>query len=134
MALPVVRKSDEIVDAILLRISDGESLRTICKTRGMPHRVTFLRWVNDDEKLQKLYTDALKWREQIYFDDLIGIADECKDPAKARVMSDNRKWVLARMNPKKYGDKMTQELSGVDGGPMVVELVQFAGAPENAPD
>ena len=35
---------------------------------------------------------------------------------------DARKWVLARMNPKKYGDKFTQELTGADGGPVALVL------------
>jgi hypothetical protein len=33
-------------------------------------------------------------------------------------MIDTRKWILAKMAPKKYGDKVIQELSGPDGGPI----------------
>jgi hypothetical protein len=46
-------------------------------------------------------------------------------------MSDNRKWILARMLPKQYGDKVTQELVGDGDRPLVtrIELVPVAPRP-----
>ena len=38
--------------------------------------------------------------------------------AKLRV--DTRKWALSKMCPKKYGDKIQQEVSGPDGGPVTM--------------
>lgn len=127
---PPVPYAPELVESILDRIGDGESLSHICRDEGMPNKRTFLRWVTDKPEVQKLYTEALKLREEVYFDQIVDIVDTCRDPAKARLQADSRKWVLARMNPKKYGDKMTQELTGADGGPMVVEIMHFSGTPE----
>ncbi|MCA8026424.1 terminase small subunit-like protein [Burkholderia cepacia] len=116
--------SPELFARICERIASGESLRTICKGAGMPHRVTFLRWVNADEERGKQYSEALMLRAENYFDEIIDIADSKADPQKTRVQIDARKWVLARMNPKKYGDKFTQELTGADGGQLVVKIVR----------
>lgn len=126
----MVHYTPELVESILDRIGDGESLSAICRIKGMPNKRTFLRWVKDKPEVQKAYTEALALREEVYFDEIVHIVDTCRDPAKARLQADSRKWVLARMNPKKYGDKMTQELQGADGGPLVIEMVQFASPPD----
>ena len=38
--------------------------------------------------------------------------------AGARLRADTRKWVLAKMLPKIYGDKPEAEVSSKDGGPI----------------
>lgn len=113
--------SQALFDRICERMAEGESLRGICKGKDMPAKRTVLRWVAKDEKLAEQYSEAQSMRAEHYFDEIIDIADKGTDPAKTRVQVDARKWVLARMNPKKYGDKFTQELTGADGGP--IELV-----------
>jgi hypothetical protein len=42
-----------------------------------------------------------------------------------RLMSENRKWLLSKMLPKQFGDKVTQELVGDSDRPLVtrIELV-----------
>lgn len=98
--------TQEIFDKICERMADGESLRAICKTKGFPAKRTVLRWVAADDTLAKQYAEAQLMRAEHYFDEIVEIADSGTDPAKTRVQVDARKWVLSRMNPKKYGDKM----------------------------
>jgi hypothetical protein len=38
---------------------------------------------------------------------------------KARLMSDNRKWLLSKLVPKVYGDKVVQEVTGADGAALL---------------
>lgn len=114
----------KLFDRICERIAEGESLIAICKTKDYPVKRTVLRWVAKDETLAAQYAEAQNMRADHYFDQIIDIADKGSDPAKTRVQVDARKWVLARMNPKKYGDKFTQELTGSEGGPLVVEIVR----------
>lgn len=45
--------------------------------------------------------------------------------AHTRLQIDTRKWMLGKMLPKIYGDKITQEVTGVDGGPITVASVDF---------
>jgi hypothetical protein len=45
--------------------------------------------------------------------------------AHTRVQIDTRKWVLSKMLPKVYGDKITQEHTGADGGPIALAAVDL---------
>lgn len=45
--------------------------------------------------------------------------------AHKRVQIDTRKWVLSKMLPKVYGDKITQEHTGADGGPIALAAVDL---------
>lgn len=133
-----------LFDRICERIAEGESLRGICKDKGYPAKRTFLRWVEGDEALQKQYGKAQMDRIDHYAEQIIEIADECRVGKKvttkangdvetvevdmverARVQIDARKWTCARMNPKKYGDRVLNEHMGEDGGPLVVKIVRF---------
>jgi hypothetical protein len=40
-----------------------------------------------------------------------------------RLQVDTRKWLMARMAPKKYGDRLTQEVSGPAGGPIQTQEI-----------
>lgn len=56
--------------------------------------------------------------------------------AAAKLQVNTRQWVISRLLPKKYGDVVTQEVSGPDGGPIVTQAAQKAtarrqGAPES---
>ena len=45
--------------------------------------------------------------------------------ARSRLKVDTRKWLMARMAPKVYGDKVTQEVQGPDGGPIKQEITRI---------
>jgi hypothetical protein len=119
---PRITFSQNVFDRICDRMAEGESLRTICKSADMPNKRSVMRWLENNEALQAQYSEAQRLRAECYFDEIIDIADSRSDPQKTRVQIDARKWVLARMNPKKYGDKFTQELTGADGGPVALVL------------
>ena len=45
--------------------------------------------------------------------------------AHKRVQIDTRKWMLSKMLPKIYGDKVTQEHTGANGGPIAMAAVDL---------
>ena len=45
--------------------------------------------------------------------------------AHKRVQIDTRKWMLSKMLPKVYGDKVTQEHTGAGGGPIAIASVDL---------
>jgi hypothetical protein len=47
--------------------------------------------------------------------------------ARNRLRVDTRKWMLAKMLPKVYGEKITQEVTGKDGGAIQVAAVNLKG-------
>ena len=68
-------------------------------------------------------------------DEIIAISDaDCTVDGKpdnalqARLRVDTRKWLLSKMLPKRYGDRVTQELVGDGDQPIVsrIELVPIA--------
>jgi len=115
---PRVEFSQEMFDLICALIADGKSLRQACAGDGMPDRATFNTWRKSTPELQAKYDAACIDREEAIFDDIQDIADSEPDARRAAVKIDARKWRLARMNRKKYGDRVTNEHTGEDGGPI----------------
>jgi uncharacterized protein (DUF2336 family) len=133
MAITRSTYDQALVDKICAEMADGKSLRAACKGAGRPDRKTFLRWVEKHEAVEKAYVQAIADREERYFEEIIEIADGKANPSKTRVQVDARKWVLARMNPKKYGDRMTNELTGAGGGPIESNMtIQFVSTKPKA--
>lgn len=121
----------KLADKILKLIAEGKSVRSICKEEGMPHEATVRGWaLNDVEGFYTHYARARDMQMHSMEDELIEIADEETDNKRdAKLRIDTRKWIMARVAPKSYGDKQTHELTGADGGSMVVRtLVDFYGA------
>jgi hypothetical protein len=128
--------SAEITAAICERLGLGESLRQICEDDAMPGKSTVMRWLHDHSEFRDQYARARESQAEYWADEIIQISDDgsndtYKDDeghestnhdviARSRLRVDTRKWLMARMAPKKYGDKITQEHTGNDGGPLVV--------------
>lgn len=111
------------------RIAAGNSMNTVCQADDMPERQTIFRWLVREE-FRDMYTRACAERREVRKEQLLDIPERADlDPQRARLLSDNIKWVLAKEEPKKYGDKVQQEISGPDGGP-----VQFNGVSDEELD
>ena len=119
-------------DAICARLAQGESLNAICKDDDMPAESTVRMWALDDVGgFAANYARAREIGYEAHADKIIDLADECRIGIKrttkvtgevemvegdmverSRLQIDARKWMLAKMLPKKYGDKIeaTHEL------------------------
>lgn len=120
----------EIADEICKRLSMGESLRAICRDEGMPNEATVRTWALDDK--EGFYTQyararelqALHWAEEI-----LEIADDGSNDTninpktgepmldsewmqRSRLRVDTRKWLLSKVLPKVYGDKIDVTSNG----------------------
>ncbi|AOE41937.1 ubiquitin carboxyl-hydrolase [Pantoea agglomerans] len=104
----------EVAADICSLLADGESLRKVCERPGMPAKATVFRWLAQHEEFRDQYAKATETRTDAIFEEMFDIADSVAEEAaavgKARLRIDTRKWALARMNPKKYGDKVSQEI------------------------
>lgn len=120
-------RTQEIVNTILDRITAGESLRSICRDEAMPAASTFLLWVTKDELLAEQYARACAERAEAHAEELLEIADDGQNDwmekfgkdgeslgwmvngeamQRSRLRVDTRKWLMSKMKPKKYGDKI----------------------------
>jgi hypothetical protein len=125
-----------IMDIVCACMAEGQSLRRICKSvEGIPSHSSIIGWCNDNEELANQYTHARTLMTDYRFDEYQDAAGETvkkyiaegwepKDAiAMARIECDNMKWALSKLNAKKYGEKITQEVSGLDGGPIKTQNV-----------
>lgn len=94
----------EVRDAILSGLIDGKSLRSICRADDMPSVVTVMKWLANDEAWVVQYARAREAGDDAMAEDIQDIADSDGDPNDKRVKIDARKWLLAKRQPKKYGD------------------------------
>lgn len=132
MARPTIY-SEELALEICEQIAQGKSLRSICECDDMPSLRTVMYWCNDNEKFLQQYTRAREAQADYYADELIEIADTIlkdddgktfDDPtavARAKLRIETRKWIASKLKSKSYGDKVTQEITGKDGGAIQIE-------------
>lgn len=109
----------EIAELILLGVSEGKSLRKICEPEDMPSEAAVRRWVMDDhEGFAAHYTRSRDIGLDCRADAIIEDAKAAKDAGLGRLSFDADRWYLSKLAPKRYGDKLTTELTGADGGPI----------------
>ena len=118
---------------ICRRLAEGESLRGICADKAMPAISTVMGWLFNGkyEDFSEQYTRARQAQAELRADEIIDIADGAEHGASeavqaARLRVDARKWVAAKLLPKKYGDKLQH--TGEGGGPIRTE-VDLTGIP-----
>ncbi len=106
--------TEETASIICERIAEGKSLRKVCEEDdALPSMRAVMRWLakSEHEEFRQHYTRAQDERADVYFEETREISDDVSaEPgavAKARLQVDTRKWVCARMNPKKYSDKIS---------------------------
>jgi hypothetical protein len=123
--------STRLATEICTLIAGGQSLRAVCKLPDMPHRVTVLRWLAVNEAFAKEYATAHMAQADAIEEDMVEIESKLMkgrmDPQRAKVALSSMQWRAERKAPKKYGTKIQQEITGRDGGPVVI-----AGAPSDA--
>lgn len=117
--------SIELFDAICKDISSSSiGLHHICKKHGISH-VSFYNWIKDEDLLNK-YMRARDEQADYLADEILNIADDktgdlqdsefgqvgnAANVNRARLQVEARKWIAAKLKPKKYGEKMQTEQS-----------------------
>lgn len=114
--------TQELADEICSQLSDGKSLRAVCRQESMPSARTIFNWLRTKPEFMHQYAKAKEESADAMADDILDIADDKDEDAQSRrVRIDARKWIASKLKPKKYGDKIDATLSGPDGGPVQVE-------------
>jgi hypothetical protein len=124
--------SDELVDSICALLSEGKSMKSVCAMDGMPSMQTAWRWLRENDVFREKYTMAKQESADALVDEMLDIADDGTNDwmtgkesegwkvngehvQRSRLRVETRKWISAKLKPKKYGDKMVSELVGKDG-------------------
>lgn len=127
MGRPTIYTKD-LANLICERLALGQSLRTVCKETNMPAMSTVFRWMFDEDKkdFREHYEEAKVQATEALAEEILDISDESStiirgddksDGARVqanRLRVDTRKWIMAKMKPKKYGDKIDMTTNGKD--------------------
>lgn len=135
--------TDDKAAEICARLAGGEPLTRICRDEHLPDVATVYRWLIAKESFREMYARAREDQADTLADEIQAIADEPMVGVKTttkpngdvekvegdmiehrRLRVDARKWIAAKLKPRKYGDKL--ELAGDKDNPFVVEIVRFA--------
>lgn len=123
--------SQKVADEICNRLAQGETLKAICRDPGMPSDMTVRVWARDDKfGFYSQYARARDIGLDVMADQLIEIAQTQELGKRIEIDSEGRtkevvedmlghrrlkvdtfKWYLAKMAPKRYGDRQHIEHS-----------------------
>lgn len=133
-----VEFSDEVAAAICEGLSEGKSLREVCRQPGMPSETAVRYWARDDKNgFASQYARAREIGYHVIADELLEIADDGSNDwmernaddgpgwqangehmQRSRLRVDTRKWLLSKVLPKIYGDKL--QVAGDKDSPLSV--------------
>lgn len=136
--------SEEIAEALCAELASGRSLRSICaEDESLPAERTVYMWLLRHEGFVQKYTRAREVQADVLVDEVLDIADTPVMGEKTKVTSDGksetttgdmidhrrlrvdaRKWMAAKLAPKKYGDKL--ELAGDPSNPVMVPVINVS--------
>lgn len=138
--------SEEVVSIICDRLAEGESLRAICSSEGMPSTTSVKRWLREKEDFRAQYAQARESQAEHYLDEIIEIADDSSQDTeygesgpkannewinRSKLRVDTRKWAMSKLAPKKYGDKLdvTSDNKALPAGPAVFQIIPASQRP-----
>lgn len=141
--------SQELADRICTELSEGKTLRAICRQDGMPDHSTVLLWVR--ENVNGIHNQYARAREDGYHvmaEDVLAIADDGSNDtypagedgevrtdhdviARSRLRFDARRWLLSKALPKIYGDKLDVGVSAT--GPLAELFAEVMGQTRGLP-
>jgi hypothetical protein len=125
--------TEEKAEEICRRIAAGESMRHICLLEGMPSQSMVYRWLDENKSFREQYAQAREKQADAFLDQIQEIAHdgrndweilECERTKQDRIVLhaehvqrsrlrvDTLKWVMSKLAPKKYGERIDIEHSG----------------------
>jgi len=132
------------IEEVIQGISEGIPLREICRRDGFASYPRIYAWMDEDKEFAKRFACARERGHDVIADECLSIADsasndwmEANDPdnpgyrlngehvQRSKLRIETRLKLLAKWNPKKYGDKL--ELAGNTESPLTVVVKSYAG-------
>jgi hypothetical protein len=123
-----------MAERICNELMEGKSLVKICAVEDMPDRVTVIRWLSTKPEFATKYAHARETQADVMDDLILDVANKCtaETAAADRVKIGAYQWRAAKLQPKKYGDKITH--GGDPNSPMTVQLNVTTGVPRATDD
>ena len=116
--------------AIAERLAGGEPLVSICTDASMPDRVTVWRWQLQHPEFCNMIIAAREWGADALGEEVLTIADHVAgDVGRDKLRCTARMWLVSKIAPRRYGERISQEISGPDGGPVPVAMLSMQMPP-----
>jgi hypothetical protein len=142
--------TEELASEICRLIAEGRTTRQVCSIEGMPSLQTLFRWFTMFPEFNELYARAKEVQIEVLASEVLELSDTCRIGEKtkstrligtsdgvvitlpaeevttgdmverARLQVDSRKWLLSKLAPKKYGDRL--ELAGDKEAPLTITV------------
>ena len=114
--------TEEMGNRICDKLTEGVSLRKLCMQKEFPTASTVYVWLDRFPDFAEKYARAREAATEDMLEEILQIADDDKiDPNDKRVRIDTRKWAMAKLKPKKYGDKQTVDVGNKEGETLKVD-------------
>ena len=130
MANPT-KYTPELAQKIYELAADGKTLTQIGADKAMPTRQSIQAWLRDNEEFQKGYFRAKRAWAAAKAEELEELGQSAIEAARGKEVDPKRlnalvcainnqaanlRWLISRMYPERYGEKVQAELSGPGGG------------------
>lgn len=119
--------SAEIADELCALLAEGKSIRQITELPGMPSRRAGQYWMSRYPGFREKYECAMMLLAEFWAHEIIEIADDSsgdfiinergeraidhENINRARLKVDARRWLLSKILPKRYGDKVQADVT-----------------------
>ena len=103
------RYTPELAAEICKRVSEGSPLRQVCRDDDIAVSESSVRqWVRDDRNgFAALYAQARAMQIDCWSDEIVTVAYRLDlDAADKRMITENLRWLLSKLAPTKYGDRL----------------------------
>lgn len=129
--------TQELADKICEELAQGKSMRTVCHSDEMPAMSTVFKWLREKEGFSEQYVRAKEESTEAMNEIMLDLGDQAIEFAQSvdpkasgavvqavKLKADNLKWVMSKMKPKKYGDKIDHTTNGKDLPSPILGYVQ----------
>jgi hypothetical protein len=136
--------SEQLADRICSQLASGMSARSVCAADDMPSMQTFWRWLRENQVFRERYAHAKDESADALVEQMLDIADDASGDfiddgegnikfnhehvQRSRLRVDTRRWIAAKLRPKRYGDRVDMNHGVQPDDPLAALLKSVRGA------
>ena len=110
------------IEAVCERLSNGVTMTALAEEIGVTVG-KLSQWIASDEEHSARAREARIHAARIWDEKALSVVEQALDPfelARAKELAHHYRWRASKTAPKEYGDKVTQEHTGANGGAIQV--------------
>lgn len=125
------------IEAVCERLANGVTMTAIAEEIGVTVG-KLSQWIASDEEHSARAREARIHAARIWDEKALSVIEQALEPfelQRAKELAHHYRWRASKTAPKEYGDKVTQEHTGADGGPIQARIaVEFVKPAPRAED